>query len=182
MDDYGLWYCLEADPRWPMVCGRIIIPIWFRGQYVGWQGRHVGDPWFGIPNDFMFPGMRTARILYNFDLAIGQPIVVVVKHVMDVWTIGDCAVATLGDRVSVLQHRLLAENWRHKPVILLSDSAGQAYWEQQRTSLSQAGHLGPVIVIQLPPGRDAAMYGRDAIRGMIVAQAEQAGVALTDRR
>jgi hypothetical protein len=43
-DYYGLEFCLEADPRWPIVDGRIIIPIWFHGTYVGWQAQHVHPP------------------------------------------------------------------------------------------------------------------------------------------
>jgi hypothetical protein len=171
-DYYGLEYCLEADPRWPMVSGRIIVPIWFRGRYVGWQARYVGEPRLDVAMEFTLPGMRTAQIVYNFDRAILQPYVVVVNNVMDVWTIGDSAVATLGDRVHSLQHGLLAENWRDKPVVLLCHSAREAYLNEQTESLRRAGHFGRVGAIQLPPGCNAATYGTEAIHEIINREVE----------
>jgi len=43
LDYYCVCFCLEAEPRFAIAQGRIIIPVWFQGRFAGWQARIVGE-------------------------------------------------------------------------------------------------------------------------------------------
>src|SRR5262245_36254991 len=40
----GVSYCVDGGVKYPGARGRIIIPVWQGGQFVGWQGRLIGEP------------------------------------------------------------------------------------------------------------------------------------------
>ncbi len=91
---YRLGFCIEPNRQLKVACwlqNRIVVPIYFRGEFVGWQARYVGNPPNeDIPKYVTMPGMKKSEVLYNLDRAINQPYVVVVEGVIDVWAVGDC--------------------------------------------------------------------------------------------
>lgn len=182
LDKYHLGLCIEPNPRLKVACwldGRIIIPIRFQGETVGWQARYVGNPPNkDIPKYVTMPGMKKSEVLYNFDRAVNQPYAVVVEGVTDVWAVGDCAVAAFGRTLSARQHALLGEHWRGKPVVLLLDGDARESREKESASLRRSGNHPAVVVVQLPEAYDPGAYDWATINRIVHAQAAEAGVSL----
>jgi hypothetical protein len=180
--DYDLGVCLEPNRQLTVACwlyNRIIIPIRFHGELVGWQARYVGEPANkDVPKYVTMPGMKKSQLLYNFDRAVTQPYVVVVEGVTDVWAVGDCAVAAFGKTLSARQHALLGEHWRGKPVVLLLDADADESREKQSSILRRSGNHPAVVVVELPDGSDPGTYDTATITNMIRARAAEAGVSI----
>jgi len=111
--DFGVCYCMEAADDYRMAQGRIIIPIFMKGELKGWQARLVGDqPHKSIPKYYSMPGMKKTKLLYNFDQACKYPHVVLCEGPTDVWTLGPEAVALFGKTVSDYQLGLVVAHWK----------------------------------------------------------------------
>ena len=161
-----------------MAAGRVVAPIMMNGVRVGWQARLVGEPRYNtIPKYYTCPGMPKSQVLYNFDTARGEPYVIVVEGITDVWRIGDQAVALLGKTLSRQQSRLLTDTWPGKPIIVMLDGEARQETDAIVAELVASGR-NPVVPIRLDPGWDPADYDRDALRNMIKSQARQVGVEL----
>jgi len=76
-------YCNSVfDNAYYPLTGRIFIPVIMNGMLVGWQGRYIGDPdWkvSRVQKYFNLRGMSKKDMLYNFDVAKNQPMVVLVE-------------------------------------------------------------------------------------------------------
>jgi hypothetical protein len=181
LDYYSLGYCIEPDPHWGpgfgrLIFGRITIPIFFDGAYVGWQARYVGQPPNrDVPKYVTMKGMRKGSFLYNLDRAKSQPYVVVVEGVTDVWAIGDCAVAAFGKTLSRAQQLLLAEYWSNKLVVLLFDPDADEATEKQSAILERSGNYSNVVTVTLRDGRDPGSYDARTIKAVIRAEMHRAG-------
>jgi len=103
---YGLGYCEEAAPDYPIMWNRLVIPIYQNGQYVGFQGRLLGD---GKPKYYNPPGASKTEWLYNMDIARRYSVLVITEGVTKVWRVGPFSVALLGRTISGKQPELLAE-------------------------------------------------------------------------
>jgi hypothetical protein len=179
LDYYGVGYCVESNPRFAAAQDRIIIPVWFRGEYAGWQARFAGEPTMSwMPKYYTMDGMAKSRLLYNFDRAVHKPFVVVVRGVTDVWRIGDWAVATFGTTLTPDQHALIEEHWRGKPVILLCNLLAALEREPPSPTVWRYGNHPAVVRVHLPNGYRPANYDTTVIQNFISAQAAQAGVHL----
>jgi hypothetical protein len=171
-DHYGISVCVDVteaavvDPRLAMAMERIIVPIFMNGEQVGWQGRYPEDLDFkdkrNPPKYFFCPGTNRRVILYNFDRAKEYPFVVVTEGVTDVWTIGDCAIATFGKKITPQQCNLLHQNW--KTVILALDADAIEESVGHLRSLEQSGVR--TIRMEFPPKQDPASLGHDAFWDM----------------
>jgi len=122
---YGVSFCQKTFDRhnYPLT-NRIFIPIIMHGKLVGWQGRFVGDPdWkhSSVQKYFNLRGMSKKHMLYNFDVAKNQPMVVLVEGVADVWKVGPEAVGILGADLTETQVGLVRKTWINKPVVVFLD-------------------------------------------------------------
>ena len=118
----GVTYCEAARPEFPLVNRRLVIPVHMFGRLVGWQARHLGEPPDGVPRYWTMPGMKKSQVLYNYDTARGSDFVVVTEGPTKVWSVGDMAVAALGDTLSSFQVQLLT-TW--KTVVIYLDGKAQ---------------------------------------------------------
>lgn len=157
-ETFGVSYCTSADGNYPMAAGRIVVPIYMRGDLVGWQCRYPKDIDFkatGIPKYYNRPLMARRLMLYNFDNAKNFPYVVVCEGVTDVWNVGPQAVAAFGKKLSQTQVQLICATWPLAVVILLDGDA----WEDAQAlakCFRDCGYQGQVIPVRLPPDKDPA--------------------------
>jgi hypothetical protein len=180
---WGVAYCVTPCTNRQMA-GRLYVPIRMEGRLVGWQGRYPMDiDWAttGMSKYYNAPGMRKAQLLYNYDMALRQPLVVVVEGVTDVWKVGPPAVALFGKSASAEQARLLAAGWYGKPVVILLDGDAAEEAEKVRRQVA-ALHPGPVVVVALPEGLDPGCCPRDALWQLLRAEAELQGANLPAER
>ena len=180
LDRFQAAYCVRANPRYAAAYDRIVFPVYFDGVMVGWQCRFIGDCDWGalnIPKYYTRPGMKKSQILYNFDIARHQPLVVVTEGFTDVHRIGDCGVALLGKTMSPVQRGLLCTTWPDAPIVLLLDPDAEDALAGIIVEITRT-RRAPVVPIRLPDGRDPADYERDALWNVIHYQARQLGVQL----
>lgn len=176
---YNLQLCLQADPRFDLVAGRIVAPFYQHGMMVGWQGRYPADqtPHKGIPKYYTMPGLPKRQVLYNHDRSVDFPFVVVFEGITDVWRFGDPSVAVCGKTLTYGQQMLLQQSWPGKPIVICLDPEAREESAGILHQLRQSG-LNPVIDVRLADGWDPAMYTTDALWNTIYTQARDIGVAL----
>lgn len=180
LSDYNVSYCVNASPRFREAQGRIIFPCYMHGEFVGWQGRYVGETdWRHTAKYYTMPGFKKTRALYNHDRAKYHPYVVVVEGVTDCHVLGDRAVALLGKTVSPTQQGILATTWAGKPVLLLLDPGTEKETEKAVQGLSGMGVV--VLPITLPAPYDCGDYDRSTLLSVIYAQAAARGISLQER-
>jgi hypothetical protein len=175
---WGLSYCVAAEPHYRPAQGRIICPIDFGGQRVGWQARHIGTPPEGTPRYFSAPGMAKSQILYNYDSVIDQPYTVVVEGITDVWRLGDATVAAVAmfghDLLPPQQDLLVRYSQGYQPVFLLLDATEPVRTRRYTDELRRRGV--PTIPVQLPGDLDPADCRRDDLLHLLHQHALEAGV------
>lgn len=173
--NFGVGVCVApSKDRFRLVAGRIYIPVTYNTELVGWQARSAGEPKFG-PKYFNSPGMQKSRVLYNFDVASQQPLVVIVEGVPSVWRIGAPAVCLFGKTMSAWQRMTIATTWVDKPVFLLLDNDAQTEIEQAVAQLCE--HALKIVPVLLPDSRDPADYSRAELHELLTSSAEAVGVA-----
>ena len=154
LDYYGVCYCYESKTN-PFSVGRIVIPIWFKGEYKGWQTRSLVDKPKGAKY-FTAPGMKKSKVIYNYDVAINQDHVVICEGVTDVWRVGPAGVCLFGKSASLEQIRLIKDGWKDKDICLLLDPDASAESSTLFEKLSK--DCKNVCVVNLPEGvKDAAL-------------------------
>lgn len=176
-DLFGVGYCEEAAPLYPLMQGRIVIPVYTKGKYVGWQGRYVGDiDWkrFKTPKYYNSSQFSKSMNLYNFDNANRYKIVCLVEGVATVWSLGPQFTACFGSSVSLVQAQQAAELCREGYLVLLLD--GDTWEVDPRTGFSKASraieiltaHVGTrLAVVRLPPEAKPDDYYPEALWGMV---------------
>ncbi len=179
---YDLRLCTGSED-FPIARNRIILPLYMKGQLVGWQARFPGDRnWKAcpFPKYWDMPGMPKRQILYNYDVAVQLPWVVLVEGAADVWSVGPHAMALLGKSLSYTQgSNFGTERLRDKPVLVMMD--GEAY--QDTLAIAEelqrvAPGRRPVIPIQLPPGSDPGDFDPSFHAEFLRQEAFKRGVTL----
>lgn len=166
LDYYGVCYCYESATN-PLAIGRIVIPIWFKGEYKGWQTRKIGDGKAGGIEYCTAPGMRKSRLIYNYDVAINQDYVVICEGVTDVWRVGPAGICLFGKSASVEQIRLIKEGWGKKDICLLLDPDASKETAKLYENLTK--DCKNVFVVKLPEGiKDAALMNYDDLQKLIM--------------
>jgi hypothetical protein len=177
---WGVGLCTTATE--PILEGRIYIPVHMNGKLVGWQGRWPGEvDWktTGISKYHNMKGMPKNAILYNFDLARQQPLVVICEGVTDVWRIGKPGVALLGKTASAQQLHLLATAWAGKPIVILLDADAAA--EAEELSRKLRPHVkSQLVVARLPEGADPGSCPRKELWSFLRVEAQAQGVVVPD--
>jgi len=176
---FGLSYCVEADDRYPLTEGRIIIPITMRGELVGWQARYPGDraSWDFLPKYYSCPGMARRFMLYNYDTAVKTPVVVVCEGPADVWRVGPYGVALFGSKMTRQQVELVIASWAEGVVVVAldSDKAGR---EGSQEIMSMLRPSVPKLVEVRLDSKDPGSYDTGALWDIIMGQALLRGVDL----
>lgn len=102
---WHLAYCPHS--RYSLANNRIIIPIVYQQQMVGWQARYIGDDVDGVPFNeaqvpkyWTSPGFRRRLISYNFEQACRHQTTVIVEGPADVWNVGPMATGLIGKTMS----------------------------------------------------------------------------------
>lgn len=180
-------YCLDASGSYSAAQNRIVIPVFMRGVLVGWQCRYVGDvDWKarGIPKYYNLPHMPRRLMLYNFDVARKSPYVVITEGALDVWSVGEPAVAAFGKHLSHAQSNMICEVWPNGVIIILldgdawDDSLKLAAQLQQRYADSTL--TGKIVPVRLPPDKDPGSLDRLFLWDCIDAACSNIGINLLD--
>lgn len=176
---YDLHYCLHVPPmirKLSIVQGRIIAPFKMDGQLVGWQARFVGNATVQkTVKYFTCPGMRTGRVLYDFDRARLSRVVFICEGITDVWSVGSGAVALCGKNFSNRHFEYVCNTWPVAVVLLDPDAAresGDIYNKLSRRIT--------VIRVELPQQTDPASLARDFLFEKIYMAGHAVGIDLAD--
>lgn len=175
--EFGITFCEEADPQYSHAFGKLVTPIYMRGELVGWQARPTFDTdWAttGISKYYNCPGMRKQLVLYNFDNAVSNPWCVVVEGITDVWALGNVAVGLLGKSLAAEQAKLLAQNWQTAVVAVDPDVSER---ERNRMKATLSANM-QAIYVTLPAGEDPATIDKDRFWDLVFAEAHKAGLDL----
>lgn len=159
--EFGIVYCpsdggkvLNGKP-FVSSADRLIFPVNYHNQMVGWQMRAIPGTTYGDREDALryYHLFNKGSYLYNFDNAVQYPIVIVVEGVKKALKFQN-AVATLGKSVSRTQVELLCMNW--KKIVLLLDDGKEA--RAKSAELAQAMKMQGKQVVDINPGD----YGYDS--------------------
>lgn len=163
VDRYQAGYCQSGK-----FSGRIIFPLFYRDEYIGFQGRYISD---GLPRGFpkwiTGAGTRKSRFLWNYERVIqNQKWCILVEGIFDSLRVPQVSVALLGKTASDYQKTLLSY-FDYIFVMLDSDATEEAY--------SLAEDLVPdsvfrVQVIPLEEG-DPDSYETEYLKGLVISQA-----------
>ena len=194
-DVYGVRYCYYgrsyADGLFNTT-NTLVFPLWMHGKLVGWQARllydvdELTDEEMGLlgfkqdddgdyitpPKYWTSPGLEKGRLLYNYDWAKANDVVVVTEGVFDSLAVGKPGVATLGKRVSEAQIQMLI-NWPLVVLLLDPDAYDDAValkYEIEKSTI--------VLLIRLEGYKDAGEAPRMALWQQIAEEAARCGVNL----
>ena len=179
---YNVHYCRDSFRM--LARDRIIIPIYEEKKLVGWQARFVGEmDWHrrdAPPKYFTCPGTPRRLVLYNFANAIQYRFGVIMEGPTDVWALGPMGLCTLGASMTTAQRAKFIAAFRNYGAILLydPDTAGKESVLKLRAALESVQFRLGFANIALPKDHDPGSFNRDVLRGHIVYQAKQQGVAV----
>ena len=176
--NWGVCYCEEAERNKgyaaELVTGRLIIPIWWEQQLLGWQARAIEKG--ANPKYYTMPGLPKQKILYNGDRARQFPFGVIVEGVFDAFAIGPCAVATLGHKLSWSQRELLSKWFGNGSVCLLYDPDAMKDIELN-LHLMKGMFKGGIFSVSLAPKWDAGCMPTECLWQMMREAAHKAGAS-----
>lgn len=162
VDLWGVRYCVHCpeSPRYAahLIEGRIIIPIYWEGELVGWQARALDN---STPKYYTMPGMKRRRILYNGDRARQHATGVLVEGVTDAWRVGIRSVGSLGKSVSYFQRLWLGTHFGHKRLLNMMDPDAwdDVKWVRKMEEFGRT-FSGEYIDVKLPGVADPAKWSR----------------------
>lgn len=141
---YNLGYCKEG-----VYANRLIVPVMMKGECYGFVSRAM---WEGAKRKYLnHPQMKSSKLLFNYDVASQQPMVILCEGVFDAMAVGLHAMATFGTNLSS-GHVSLIKQSEIKQVVMAwdRDAIDKAYEAAQY--LSSEGV--EAYVIELPDVRD----------------------------
>lgn len=143
---------------------RIIIPIYYRGQLVAYQGRDItGKARLRYKTlDVESCVVDPKHILYNLDNCQGATIGVV-EGVFDAWKMGDGIAATLGTAMTKSQIRILSGYSR---VLFIFDPEPEAQARAQRSAEALAALGIDVEVVNTELDHDPGDMTPDEVQGL----------------
>lgn len=169
---FNVGVCVDAVPRYTIMNGRIFIPVFFNGKLVAWQGRLSRNASKGEIK--YYTQGKKSRVLYNYDVAAKEELVILVEGAPSVWRLGKPAVCLFGKTLSYWQENTVATTWSGKPVFVVLDCDAQKELEQAVMQLCQ--HNLKVVPVVLPDERDPADYSRAELHDILSAAASAVGV------
>ena len=141
---------------------RVIIPIYFNGEVVSFQGRDITgkqeERYKGCPVEKSVINIK--HILYNFD-SIKFKKVVVLEGIFDVWRMGSGFVSSFGTTMTPSQINLLSEM---DEIIFLFDNEVEAQ-DKAKVYAKQLASLGKVVhIVDVDTGKDPGEYTDEEVR------------------
>ena len=156
---YRLGYC-----RWGYYRRRLIVPVYMHERLVSFQARYMKRvPPAGVKKSVFPKGVKTGRMLYNFDVARTRKRIVVVEDPFSAMHVGRSAVATFGTSLSSEQLGLLVQSAAEELVILWDrDAIKKAYG-----LVAALSEFYSVKVVELPDARDPDEHSVQSLRDLI---------------
>lgn len=145
------------------VFNRLVFPIIFKNKQIGIVLRRINSKdtpkWSNQPVN-----IDTGEVLYNYDNAIGQPVIVVVEGITDVWAyheIGVVAVATFGAHITDKQYRLLIKTGADIVFSFDGDEAGD---KATKKGIEMFKNKANIELINIPKGKDPENLNREELK------------------
>jgi len=160
-----------ALDAYKLMRGRIYIPAYADSKLVAWQGRIVGNRTMTVK---YFTQGRKSQMLYNYDAAREQPVVILVEGAPSVWRMWPAAVCCFGKSLSLWQETALATTWADKPIFIVLDNDAQD--ELEKTTQRLCDRNMSVVPVILPDVRDPADYTRAELFDLLSAAADAVDV------
>lgn len=167
--EWDVRYCLESEHS--LVRDRLIIPVYWDGEMVGWQARAIGEKHAG-PKYYTMPGLKKTQMLFNGDRARKSKFGVVVEGVFDAFRVGPAAVALLGKAMSGRQRELAVEYWGGGAMCILLDPDAVEDMERVTKQLNPAAFKLGAWSMVLPDNKDPADFDSKELWGLISAFAQ----------
>jgi len=167
--EWDVRYCLESTHS--LVRDRLVIPVYWNGEMVGWQARAIGDQHAG-PKYYTMPGLKKTQMLFNGDRARGYKLGVVVEGVFDAFRVGPAAVALLGKAMSGKQRELAVAYWGEGAMCILLDPDATEDMERVTRQLNPAAFKLGAWSMPLPDNRDPAEFSSKELWQLISAFAQ----------
>lgn len=153
---WNLHYCFK-HPN-PLICGRIIIPVYRNTVMVGWQARALGQHNIKY---YTMPGMNKKAMLINGDRAQHYKFCVLVEGFFDAMSVGPFAIPLLGKSISYIQRRLLQEGWGNKAVAFMLDSDAHDEMKMATELFDKSSFKRGFFQVQLSPGTDPGVLSAE---------------------
>ncbi len=118
-------YIFRTTAPYTTSAERIIFPVHYKGNFVGWQMRSVPGTFYGDRPDVVryYHLFDKGKFLYNYDNAIKEEMVVLTEGAKKALKF-KCGVATLGKSITSTQLQLL-QNWKYVVVMLDTEKEAQ---------------------------------------------------------
>lgn len=187
---FGVGVCVEPDANLSrglarLLYNRIIFPIKYNHQQVGFQARYV-DPLTGsgmvpnkdVPKYWTSSGFRKTEYVYNYDQMAADklPFGIVAEGVMMVMKL-PWAGASFGKTLSVTQRDKLFSLYKDGALVLLRDKDAKERAEQDRDEM-KTYFRGGVACVTPPDDRDFDDWDAAALKRFICEEAARQEVVL----
>lgn len=188
---FDVRWCQTSD-NW-LAAERIILPVYYRTQLVGWQARPPFDldDWKSsrFPKYYTATGTPRGSTFYSIDLARQFRCCVVVEGATDVWRFGGPAVAVFGASMTPKQIELFGSTFANGAGVLMLDSdiltnpRTESHQRARDAALAACGQLqnrlaGGCCIVSPPLGWDPGSMPRHELRTYVQRQAAAAGVVI----
>lgn len=166
MEYFDLRYYDEFDCETFKMEKVLVFPIEQKGKIVGVSLRATLPgrlKWVHQPNN-----MKTGDLLYNYDNAMGNDVIVVVEGITDVWAyheIGVKAVATYGAHIKKEQKRMLLRTGADLVFSFDGDEAGRKTMEQAKKEFQYTSNIW---FVDIPEGKDPESISREELMELYV--------------
>jgi hypothetical protein len=166
VERYSISYCVSARSRhYQKAVGRIVLPIYVQGVFVGWQARYVGPtPDKKVPKYWTCPRMSISNAIYSHDLMTNYHEVMIVEGPISAWGAGPEAGGMMGKKVLEGQRKLLLRMAPRAIYVLLDpNKAPDAQHKEHHIDVAvrvlskDHRYVCPVF---LPPDTDPAVVPR----------------------
>ena len=139
---------------------RLIVPIYFENNLVGFQGRDVTGK---ARIKYKTSQNHINNYLYGYDDFEGDT-AIVVEGVFDQWRLGDTSLCSFGTKLTARQRRLITE-LKLNTLIFAWD--GDAYNKAIKEMKEFAPFIDNIYVLRLPVGEDPDTLGKAGILSLI---------------
>lgn len=115
-----------VDSNYPFLFGRIMIPVKFQGEIVGFQFRsiHGEEPKYLL---YGYKSFKPKDFVFNYDLAsVNSDYVYICEGVFDILPFYRNAVACFGKMLTDSQKRIIANTWSGVYICFDADAVGEA--------------------------------------------------------
>lgn len=150
---------LKGTGNWGGHSFRVIVPIFFDGEVVSWQGRDITDEQGAkyLPCPKEWEVLPYKHLLYGLDKAKWKK-AVVVEGVTGVWRLGQGSIGTFGATWTLSQLLLISKTFDEVLIFFDGDEAGKRAAEKMFVSLEGLGKEAEILE---PMGCDSGNISQD---------------------